>query len=255
MRRLGIVLAFAFLVIAAAAWAGVVDVRWSAARRSPRPLARGRGVDASRFGGVLLGDGSVESRVGREAAGTLEVFRFVGKRTGMATSIAVFVGSRSTARVLKAGLYGGRGRGLGSLLSSGSVSFPRARRWNTIGIGSTAVYAGRSYWVAVLAERGGVFFRDRRDGGCVAARSGVVRLGALPSRVRRVRRLRACPISAFASGTIGAVSGGQPGPPAKAPAGPGGHGVDGAPASLTAPSIAGAARQGSVLSASTGLVV
>ena len=252
MGRLGIVLAFAFLMIATAAWAGKAEVRSSAARKGPRPQARGRGAGASRSGGVLLGDSSVERRVGRGAAGTLEVFRFVGKRTGTATSISVFVASHSTARVLKAGLYGGKGRRPGSLLSSGSVSFLRARRWNTIEIGSTAVFAGRSYWVAVLAEHGRVVFRDRRDGGCVGARSSVVRLGALPSRVRKVRRLRACPISAFASGTFGTVSGGQPGPPAKAPGGPGGHAVDGKPASLTAPSIVGVSRQGDALSASTG---
>lgn len=85
------------------------------------------------------------------------------------------------------------------------MSFPRAKRWNTIRIRPTLVHSGRSYWIAVLAERGGPFFSARRDGACVGARSSVIHLTALPSRVQNVRRLHACPISAYASGTVNAT--------------------------------------------------
>ena len=69
MRRLCVVLAFAFLVIAAAARAGMVGARSSAARKSRTPQARGRAADASPSGRVLLGDSSVEpSTVGKPRA-------------------------------------------------------------------------------------------------------------------------------------------------------------------------------------------
>ena len=248
MRRLGIAFAFTFPMIAAAAWAGTVEVRPSAAGKSPTSRVWGRGADALQSGRLLLGDSSVERRVGREAAGTLEMFRFVGQRTGVATSVTVFVASRSTARALKVGLYSSKSRMPGLLLSSGSRSSLRARRWNMVRISSTVVVAGRSYWVAVLADRGRVFFRDRRDGACVGARSTVVHLGAMPSRVRRVRRLRACPISAYVSGTTGAVSGGRPGSPTKTPNSPGGGG----PGVDSAPTITGSAVQGQTLTTTNG---
>ena len=255
MRRLCIFWAFAFLMMAAAAWAGISATRPSGPRHSPRRQARGRGVQASASGRMLLGDNSVESRIGREAAGSMEVFRFVGKTTGTATSITVYVASHSTAKALVAGLYSDKGRTPGSLLSSGSMSSPRARAWNTIRIGSTPVHSGRSYWVAVLPKRGRAFLRDRRNGACVGERSSVHHLAALPSRVSKARRLHACPISAYASGVpaLGPVGGGQPGPPTKGPnaPSPGGDGPS-EPANVTAPAIAGTARVGAMLSASTG---
>lgn len=249
-RCLGIALAFAFLMTAAAAWAGIAEVRPSAARQRPTPQLRGRGADASKPGRLLLGDNSVESSIGREAAGKIELFRFLGKRTGIATSITVFVASRGTAKKLKVGLYSSKNRSPSSFLSAGSMSFPKARRWNTISIRSTPVHSGRSYWVAVLAERGSAFFRDRRNGACVGLRSSVIHLAALPSRVLKVVRLHACPISAYASGTAGLASG-QPGSPSKAPnsPSPGGQGPDGQPAILTPRSIAGTSRQGNSASA------
>ena len=154
----------------------------------------------------------------------MKAFRFAGKRTGIALSITVYVGSRSTARTLIVGIFASNARGPGRLLASGSLSRPKPGAWNTVIIKSVAVKAGRAYWVAVLARGGTLYFRERQRGSCSSESYSQVHFTTLRSSVRlsslKGRHSHTCPISVYVSGKLS--TSGRTAPP-----------VDGSPNTVT----------------------
>ena len=248
MRRTWISCLLFFVMIAGAAWAapqiGLSSAPPAAGvQRVSLQQARSALHDA-----MLFGDTLVERRSGRDLSGSVWMFRFADKTTGTARSISVYVASHSRARTLAVGLYTDERGHPGSLLASGSLSAPQTRTWNNVTIKPAAVKMGHAYWVAVLAEGGTLYFRDRSHGSCPSESSPKSHLSALPASARTGQRSNTCPISAYVSGKI-AVSTGNAS-----------HGGDGTrfwrrrskPTNTLPPSISGTARQGQTLRTSNG---
>jgi hypothetical protein len=179
---------------------------------------------------VLIGDQTIESTLDSNSAGSAEAFPFSNSTAGTASSISVYIGSQNTARTLTAGLYSDSSGHPGALLASGSLA-PKAGTWNTVSIASTAIGAGRAYWVAVLGNRGTVYFRDRNGGPCNSVSSYQTNLTSLASSWTSSVQWNTCPISAYVNGTGSATA---------------------APANTAVPAISGTATQGQTLSTSNG---
>jgi hypothetical protein len=186
---------------------------------------------------VLFGDRSLERRRGRIPGGTAKAFRIKNGVTGTVQSISVFLAAGTRARALVAGLYSDRGTRPGRLLTSGSLSRPGVRAWDSVTVRRPfRVTAGTAYWIVVLGKGGALRVRYRRHAACRAERSRGRRMTALPSTWRGVRS-RGCPVSAYVSGT---------------PATRGGSPLPGVPQIRTSPTISGTAVVGRALTTSNG---
>ena len=197
MRRAAILCGLCFLTMAAAAWAGTTVIRRTAT--TSRVTKR---IQVPTQYEMLFGDRSIAPTVVRSAAGSIDAFRFLNKTAGTARSITIYVSAHNTASSLLVGLYGDLNGRPGARLATASLSSPRAGGWNTVTIRSADAEAGHNYWIAVLAKRGSLFFRDRRAGSCSGARSQARDLSAMPASWQKVRPLSTCAVSAYVSGTI-----------------------------------------------------
>ena len=149
---------------------------------------------------MLFGDRSIEPRRARSASGVAQSFPFHSPTSGSVTSLCLYVDRDSHAKSLVAGIYTSSRRHPGRLLGAGSLSSPRAGRWNLVDIAATPVSAGARYWVAVLGKRGSIAVRQRHSATChgVKARRGAV--GSLPSSWPNSSHWAGCPMSAYAVG-------------------------------------------------------
>jgi hypothetical protein len=146
---------------------------------------------------LLLGDPVVHLNADSLPAGEAEAFPFRARASGIARDVRVFIDAHNAASTLIAGVYTSfRGRP-GTLLTAGSLSFPRASTWNTVPIASVPLVAGTGYWLAVLGRGGTLRYRDRIFGRCQAAVSAQANLGALAPAWSTGALLRTCPISAY----------------------------------------------------------
>ena len=204
---------------------------------------------------VMFGDQNVESFVDNDSAGLAEAFPYAGQVTGQANTINVYVDSGNRATNLVAAIYANNNGHPGSRLATGSVSSPKAGAWNTVNVGSAAVTAGKTYWIALLGRGGELFFRDRADGPCDSENSAQSNLSALPTSWSSGDQWNTCPVSAYVGGTAGggttttttttstttSTTSTTPIPPLPVP-----------PLDLTAPQISGSTVDGDTLTASTG---
>jgi hypothetical protein len=232
----------------------------------------------------LLGDRMLERRSAALPAGRAQAFAFRTGPSGTAGRIHVYMDAHATAKRLLVGLYSDAGGHPGSLLTTGSIFYPRRGAWNSVPVVATSLVPGATYWLAVLGSGGALRYRFRSHGHCKSeTRAGSSR-GALTSRWRTGRVHRKCPISAYLTGTRLSFSVGPlvpsdpasgPGPGAPSPAISHQVGSQGgesaapsprsepppsellppppAPPSNTAPPVVtGSAEEGRVLSGSTG---
>jgi len=108
---------------------------------------------------VLLGDRSLGSFTDHAVAGKADVFRFVAKTTGTASSMRVFIGSGNSASSAVVGLYSNAAGRPHNLLAKGSRTGLTAGRWNRFSISAAQVVAGKAYWIAVLAKSRRIAYR------------------------------------------------------------------------------------------------
>ena len=148
----------------------------------------------------LFGDQAIESGHGSKGAGLAEAVPFRSYASGTLTAIRVFIDRRNTAKAVAAGIYTTIQGHPGRRIASGSLSRPKAGKWNRVAVGSTRITDHRTYWIAVLGRRGRLAFRDRSRGSCTSEGSHQTRLKSLPSSWKPGRRSHTCPISAYAMG-------------------------------------------------------
>jgi hypothetical protein len=168
---------------------------------------------------TAAGSGATASAGGRAAAsrdelyaGQAEAFRLRPRTSEIADAIHIYLGKGSTARAVAVGIYSNAGGHPGSLLSAGSGSSVDVRGWRVVRVGRTRLKSSRTYWLAVLGERGTHRYRNPRHKPCLSNLSVQTHLRKLPKRWRtgRVRALTHCPIVAYIAATDIAPSAHRP---------------------------------------------
>ena len=90
----------------------------------------------------------------------------------------------------------------GVLLTSGTITNPKAGAWNTVTVPATAISAGTRYWLAVLVpfKAGMIRFRDLPDGtGGPTQTSAQKSLMSMPGSWKTGTRYANAPASLFAA--------------------------------------------------------
>jgi hypothetical protein len=151
---------------------------------------------------VLFGDRAIESGLDSNVAGWPEAFPFADANTGSVSSITVYVDSHNRATTLIAGLYSDNDGKPGSLLSTGSLTSPKAASWNRVPVSSAAVQSGNTYWIAILGRGGTLYFRDRNGGSCRSQNATQMTLRALTSSWSPGPSYPTCALSAVVGGTL-----------------------------------------------------
>ena len=181
----------------------------------------------------LAGDSSVESTVDSEHPGQAEAFPMVASTSGTVTSASFYLDATNAARNVRVGLYSDGGGHPGTLLTSSSVSYPRAGTWSTVSTSSTSIAAGTTYWLALLSTRYHLALRVGSSGTCSSQLSAQTSLSSLPSTWRAGQTSARCPVSAYVSG--GATVASTPPAPSSPP-----------------PQVSGSSVEGQTVSSSTG---
>jgi hypothetical protein len=233
MRRVGVLLVLGVGLGAAVGGAAVVPVADSAA-----PAVKHR-TRASHHAATpqlvyLFGRKGTINHSSREAAGTAIAFRFRDTTPGVARGISVYLRSGGTAKTIVAGLYSAKGSDPGSRLASASASAGHSARWLTLSLPSTTIVKGRTYWIALLAQRGTLELAADGGAGCRSVTEHGSALASLPSAWTAGTSAATC-VSAYASGSPKSTT-----PP------------DSPPSNTSQPQISGAADVGTALSASRG---
>jgi hypothetical protein len=198
----------------------------------------------------LLGETAIESHIDNLNAGEAEASRVQPSTSALAGVAHVYIDSHNAARTLIVGLYSSGSSGHpGSLLTSGSITAVQAGTWNAVALTPSSLVAGKTYWLAILGERGALLYRDRRGGSCPSETEAQAGLGSLPGSWRTGRTYADCPLSAYvtaAESVLGPPTSVEPTPPpVVTPPAP-------APANMALPAISGTPTQGKVLSATNG---
>jgi hypothetical protein len=216
----------------------------SPALMSGRSELRARSASSS---AVLLGNTSLEPFHARLSADSLKAFGLRARHGGELAAVRVYVDSGTHARAIVLSIYGSRDGAPGSRLASGSLTRPRAGRWDTVKIPKgRLLWAGRNYWLSILALGGRLGYRTG-PGACPTATAAAAGWKVIHSSAAGV-----CAVSAYAV---------RPSPPANPrssvrtqtaygdlPA----DFIVGAPVNSALPAISGAAVEGSTLKATAG---
>jgi hypothetical protein len=114
-------------------------------------------------GAVLLGDQTLYSGGDSDSPGTAEAFRTTAVSSGTLARLVVYVDTTSTATSLVVGVYADRSGHPGSLLAQATAA-PANGAWNAIAVPAAPIASGSTYWIALLAPKGTLRFRDRSCG-------------------------------------------------------------------------------------------
>ena len=100
--------------------------------------------------------------------GHAEAYRTDGGRTGVATSLRLYLDAASRASKLVLGVYADVAGEPGALLGTGTRAAPAAGAWNTVTLTtSVPIVAGTAYWISLLNpsdSTGTLSWRDRAGG-------------------------------------------------------------------------------------------
>ena len=130
----------------------------------------------------MLGNNVLEASMGSNPAGTAQAFKTSPAKTGVITSLNVYVDVGSTATSIVAGVYSDVNGHPGTLLARGSLAAPKADSTNAINISGVKLDSTKSYWLALLGKNGTVKFRYGLNSGLASMEaSASTTLTTLPS--------------------------------------------------------------------------
>jgi hypothetical protein len=102
----------------------------------------------------------VESVVGYKWQGIAQAFQTVPLKSGVVTTVQVYLDTGSTATGLVAGIYKNNNGHPGALVAQGTLSTLKFGAWNSVQIPVATVTAAQPYWIAILGSKGQIVFRD-----------------------------------------------------------------------------------------------
>ena len=109
---------------------------------------------------ALVGDQTLPPSADSNNTGVGQAFSYTATGSGTTSDIELYVNSGTTATKLYLGLYADNGGKPGPLLTPGTLSSPVSSAWNDVSVGSTAVTAGSTYWIALLGTEGALYYPD-----------------------------------------------------------------------------------------------
>jgi hypothetical protein len=197
MRRLGICCVLSLLLIAAVGRAAPLGSSRSASTAGAKLQAARR---AAHRPTVLLGNRTIQRKVGRARPGRADAFRFAVRRAGTVSAVKVYLDAHNKAKKLMVGIYSSRSGNPLSRVASGTLSSTKAGSWNKVHVTPVKVRSRSTYWIAVLGRGGTLYFRDHKGGLCHAMTYHTARLASMPAMWSGKTRMNACSISAYAIG-------------------------------------------------------
>ncbi len=110
---------------------------------------------------LIMGNQTLEPWVGYNPQGKAQAFQTVPQKSGIVTTIQVYLHASSTATALVAGLYKDNNGHPGALVVQGSLSILKSGAWNTVPIPVASVTAAKPYWIAILGSKGQIAYLNR----------------------------------------------------------------------------------------------
>jgi PKD repeat protein len=117
-------------------------------------------VSVSNPSQFFMGDKTIEPGLAYKPQGTAQAFKAIPQKTGVITSIKVYLDAGSTATELVAGVYKDNNGHPGGLVAQGKLKLLKSGAWNSVPIAVAPVTAAQPYWLAVLGSKGQFEFRN-----------------------------------------------------------------------------------------------
>ena len=115
---------------------------------------------------LIAGTKTLTPWVNYNPQGTAEAFQIVPVKSGVLTSVQVYLDASSTATELVAGFYKDNKSHPGVLVAQGKLSRLKSGSWNSVPIPVTPVTVAQPYWIAILGSKGQIGFRrDQAESG------------------------------------------------------------------------------------------
>ena len=122
-------------------------------------------VSASNPPQLLVGTKTLVPWVDYNPQGTAEAFQMSPVKSGVITSVQVYLDASSTATELVTGFYQDNNGRPGALVAQGKLSLLKSGAWNSVPIPATPVTEAQPYWIAILGTKGQIGFRDQAGTG------------------------------------------------------------------------------------------
>jgi hypothetical protein len=114
---------------------------------------------------LALGTKTLEPWVDYSSQGIAEAFQTIPQKSGLITTVLVYLDASSSATELVAGIYKNNNGHPGSLAAQGKLSTLKSGAWNSVPIPATSVTAAQPYWIAILGSKGQIGFLDQMGSG------------------------------------------------------------------------------------------
>ena len=108
----------------------------------------------------IMGDQTVEPGLAYKPQGTAQAYQAKPEKTGVVTTVQVYLDAGSTATELVAGIYNDSNGNPGTLVAQGKLSLLKSGAWSSVPIPVVPVTATQPYWIAVLGSKGQIGFRN-----------------------------------------------------------------------------------------------
>jgi len=108
----------------------------------------------------VMGDKTKEPWVDYKPQGTAQAYRTTPQKTGVVTTVQVYLDASSTATELVAGVYKDNSGHPGALVAQGKLSTLKSGAWNSVPVPVASVTAAQPYWIAILGSKGQIGFLD-----------------------------------------------------------------------------------------------
>jgi len=154
---------------------------------------------------VLMGMNAVAARAARAGADVALAFRFISTKSGVATTIMLYVDARSRVRSVLVALYSDRRGRIGRRLSFGTRARVARGRWNPVAIAPVAVRTRAAYWLVVRGRGGTLYLRARRRGECASRFVPLAAAGGSANLWPATLRWSTCSPSAYVQGIVSAA--------------------------------------------------